>query len=140
MVQTPLSQHLTGSLADGPLGAIAPRNWLPAAYDWLRANLLPAANPAGTQPARSAQSAAPSHPALHRLARLVPAFLVVLVVALLVGAVALLGFRAMYTDRIYPAVVVGDVNVGGLTAHEAEAVLRQRAADLEQGTILFTYN
>jgi vancomycin resistance protein YoaR len=59
---------------------------------------------------------------------------------LLVAAIALFVFRAMYSDRIYPAVVVGDVNVGGLTTAEAESVLTERAADLEQGTIAFTYN
>jgi vancomycin resistance protein YoaR len=48
-------------------------------------------------------------------------------------------FRQAYADRIYPAVVVGDVSVGGLTVTEAEDRLTARAAELEQGTIAFTY-
>jgi vancomycin resistance protein YoaR len=51
----------------------------------------------------------------------------------------LLVFRAMYADRVYPAVVVGDVPVGGLTTSEAQALLTDRAADLEHGTITFSY-
>ena len=58
---------------------------------------------------------------------------------LLLVAIGLFGFRTLYDDRIYPAVVVGDVNVGGLTAAEAEARLTDRAAALETGTIAFTY-
>ncbi|CAN0501496.1 unnamed protein product, partial [Phaeothamnion confervicola] len=34
---------------------------------------------------------------------------------LLIAAVGLFAFRTLYSDRIYPAVVVGDVEVGGLT-------------------------
>ena len=58
---------------------------------------------------------------------------------LLVAAIALLGFRLLFADRIYPAIVVGDVEVGGLTVEQAEARLAARAAELEQGSITFTY-
>nr|MBA2246786.1 VanW family protein [Chloroflexia bacterium] len=51
----------------------------------------------------------------------------------------LFAFRSVYSDRIYPAVTVGDVPVGGLTTGEAENRLVERAADLEQGTIAFSY-
>jgi vancomycin resistance protein YoaR len=139
MAQTPLSQQLAGSLADG-LGPFAsPRSWMSAARLWLRDNLLPDDDhhdPVSLRVARSA--AVPAHPA-HRFARMLPTVIVALVSVLLVAAIALFVFRAMYSDRIYPAVVVGDVNVGGLTAAEAESVLTERAADLEQGTIAFTY-
>ena len=54
-------------------------------------------------------------------------------------AVALLAFRVVYDDRIYPAIVVGDVPVGGLTLPEAEDRLAQRAAALEDGVIVFAY-
>jgi vancomycin resistance protein YoaR len=140
MAQTPLSQQLPGSLTDG-LGSVAsPRSWMPAMRTWLRDNLLPDDDhhdPVSVHVARSA--AVPAHPA-HRFARMLPTVIVALVSVLLVAAIALFVFRAMYSDRIYPAVVVGDVNVGGLTTAEAESVLTERAADLEQGTIAFTYN
>ncbi|MDQ3443759.1 MAG: VanW family protein [Chloroflexota bacterium] len=58
---------------------------------------------------------------------------------LLLVAIGLFGFRTLYDDRIYPAVVVGDVHVGGLTAGEAEARLTERAAALETGTIAFSH-
>jgi vancomycin resistance protein YoaR len=104
---------------------------------WLRDNLLPVdAQHHHARSARPVQVA--SHPH-HRLARLLPTVIVVLVSVLLVAAIALLVFRAMYNERIYPAVVVGDVNVGGLTTSEAEALLIERAANLERGTIAFTY-
>ena len=67
--------------------------------------------------------------------RLVPASIAVVLVLL----VALVVFRVLFADRIYPAVVVGDVPVGGLTVEEAEARLIERAAALEQGTIRFTF-
>jgi vancomycin resistance protein YoaR len=138
MAQTPLSQQLAGPLSDG-LGVIAsPRSWPPAVRSWLRDNLLPV----DTQhdPARLARPAhVASHPRL-RFARMLPSVIIALVSVLLAAAIALLIFRAIYSDRIYPAVVVGDVRVGGLTTSEAQAELTARAADLEQGTIAFTYN
>jgi vancomycin resistance protein YoaR len=62
-----------------------------------------------------------------------------LCLALLLLTAGLVVFRQVYDDRIYPAIIVGDVNVGGLTLAQAEARLGERAADLEQGTITFTY-
>lgn len=59
---------------------------------------------------------------------------------LLLLVVGLLGFRAAYSDRIYPAVVVADVAVGGLDRDGARAALAARAEELEQGTITFTYD
>ncbi len=62
-----------------------------------------------------------------------------LVALVLVAAVGMLVFRQMYDGRIYPAITVGDVDVGGLTVAEAEDRLARRAAELERGLITFTY-
>lgn len=59
---------------------------------------------------------------------------------LLVLAIGLLAFRVMFDDKIYPAVVVGDVQVGGLTLPQAQDRLDARAIDLNQHSISFTYN
>lgn len=75
-----------------------------------------------------------------RLGRLIPRLLLMIAVTLLVSAVALFAFRAVYADKIYPAVAVGDVGVGGMSVEDAVAAVEQRAVDLEQGTITFTYN
>ncbi len=57
----------------------------------------------------------------------------------LLFAVGLVVFRVAYADRVYPAVVVGDVPVGGLTISQAEAKLTDRANAMENGTFTFTY-
>jgi vancomycin resistance protein YoaR len=59
--------------------------------------------------------------------------------AVLLLAVGLVVFRVAYADRVYPAVAVGDVPVGGLTMSQAEAKLTDRAEQLENGTFTFTY-
>jgi len=58
---------------------------------------------------------------------------------MLIVALALFAFRAVYNGRVYPAVVVGDVPVGGLTMAQAEGRLTERADELEQGVVTFTY-
>ncbi|HEV2127599.1 MAG TPA: peptidoglycan binding domain-containing protein, partial [Thermomicrobiales bacterium] len=75
-----------------------------------------------------------------RLGRLIPRLLLVLAVALLVAAIALFGFHAAYADKVYPAIAVGDVSVGGMTVEQAVATVEQRAAEFERGTVTFTYN
>jgi len=74
-----------------------------------------------------------------RLARLVPRLLLVAAILLLGLAVAFFVFRVAYADKVYPAVVVGDVAVGGMTVDQAAATVQQRAEALEQGTITFTF-
>ena len=75
-----------------------------------------------------------------RFARGVSRFAILLVALLLIGAVGLFLFRMAYSDRIYPAVTVGDVPVGGLTAGEAETRLDQRATEIEGNSLVFSYN
>ncbi|MEJ7901493.1 MAG: VanW family protein, partial [Thermomicrobiales bacterium] len=74
-----------------------------------------------------------------RLFAFVPRLVMGLVIAVLLVAVGLLVFRVQYEGRIYPAVAVGDVNVGGMTVAQAEDRLGQRAADLEHGMFTFTH-
>jgi vancomycin resistance protein YoaR len=45
----------------------------------------------------------------------------------------------VYQDRIYPAVRVADMNVGGLSEIDARTLLQRRADGLEQGTVTFRY-
>ena len=73
-------------------------------------------------------------------ARLLPRLVLIGAVALLLLAVTLLAFRAVYSDRILPAVAVGDVQVGGMTVDEAAAAVENRAAELERGTVSLTHN
>jgi vancomycin resistance protein YoaR len=53
-------------------------------------------------------------------------------------AAALLLLRVAHDGRVYPAVVVADVEVGGLTPAEAEAAIRQRAGALESQAVVFS--
>lgn len=77
---------------------------------------------------------------LARLGRVVPRLVLVAAVVLMLFAIALFGFRALYADKVYPAIAVGDVNVGGMTVDQAAAAVEQRAVQLENGTISFSYN
>ncbi len=82
-----------------------------------------------------------SHPRTigQKLLALLPALAMGLAGIVLVVAVGLFVFRAMYDGRIYPAVIVGDVPVGGLTVAAAEAELQARATALETGTVTFSH-
>ncbi len=75
-----------------------------------------------------------------QLAKGVSKFAILLVSLMLVGAVGLFLFRVAYSDKIYPAVTVGDVPVGGLTVGEAEARLDQRTVELKGDSLVFSYN
>jgi vancomycin resistance protein YoaR len=68
-----------------------------------------------------------------------PRLFLIAALGLLVSAIALFAFRATYADKVYPAVAVGDVNVGGMTVDQAAATVERRAEAMEQGTVTFTY-
>lgn len=70
---------------------------------------------------------------------LLPRVLAGVAALLFLLALGLFAFRAMYNDRIYPSIVVGDVPVGGLTAQQAGDRISDRAAELERGTVTFSY-
>ncbi len=55
-------------------------------------------------------------------------------------ATTLLLLRVANADRVYPAVVVADVAVGGLTADAAAEALRGRAAAIEASTAAFSHD
>jgi vancomycin resistance protein YoaR len=63
-------------------------------------------------------------------------------VAALLGlalAVVLLTVRATHAERIFPAVTVADVPVGGMTIHQAAAALADRAEGIESSPITFEH-
>jgi vancomycin resistance protein YoaR len=71
--------------------------------------------------------------------RIVPRVVAGAGILLLLLAIGLLVFRVMFDDKIYPAVVVGDVEIGGLTLAQAQERLESRANDLNLNSITFTY-
>lgn len=119
---------------ESPHGSLA---WPRRQLDRLRQSVLPDADaPLLASPALT-NSAPPTRS--RRLLRLVPTCVLGLMIAVLLFAIGLFGFREMYDGRIYPAVAVAGVPVGGLTSAEAEDRLAERAAALEQGLFVFTY-
>ena len=60
-------------------------------------------------------------------------------VVLLLMVVGLLAFRAAYDDRVFPAVYVGDNDLGGLTRDEARAVLTEQAEEIEHGLLTVSH-
>jgi vancomycin resistance protein YoaR len=103
-----------------------------------RRSILPHPDDAltGRTPAKAAENRSFGH----RLLAVVPRVMLGLFAVVFLLAVGLFAFRAVYADRIYPAVVVGDVNVGGLTPAQASLALEERAEVLERGTIMFSYD
>jgi vancomycin resistance protein YoaR len=99
----------------------------------MRDTVLPAA--AGAGRARGEQRAW-----LTRLGVVLPRLFLIAAVALLASAIGLFAFRAAYADKVYPAVAVGDVPVGGMTVDQAAATVHHRAEELESGTITFSLN
>ncbi|MCC6313615.1 MAG: VanW family protein [Thermomicrobiales bacterium] len=61
---------------------------------------------------------------------------VALLLLVLTAALALL--RTSHVDRVYPAILVADVSVGGMTRAEAASALRARATAAEAAPIRFT--
>lgn len=91
-------------------------------------------------PTRSREATSPRAAALtRRMAIVLPRLLFGVCIVLFALAVGLFAFRALYSDKIYPAVVVGDVQVGGLTEADARDRLSTRAGILETGGLTFSY-
>lgn len=91
------------------------------------------------QPRRPGQAHATGSGLRSSLSAVLPRVGIILTALVLVAAAGLLIFRLTFNDRIYPAVVVGDVPVGGLSMSQAQDKLDQRASQLENGTITFNY-
>jgi vancomycin resistance protein YoaR len=62
-----------------------------------------------------------------------------LAAVLMVAVVGLLLLRTAHDGRMYPAIVIADLPVGGLTYTEASHQLAQRAASIEQMPVSFQY-
>jgi vancomycin resistance protein YoaR len=73
------------------------------------------------------------------LIRLLMALPITLVVFILVAVIALLGFDAVYADRVYPSVYVQDIDLTGMTLEETDAVLAEALQYTTEGRIQFTY-
>jgi len=71
--------------------------------------------------------------------RLMSRALALLAALILLVAIGIVAFRITYSDRVFPAVMVGDVAVGGLDRDAAGARLEARANTLEGGFVTFTY-
>src|SRR5690606_21876363 len=83
---------------------------------------------------------APRHSAIRRsLPRLAFRAGVGLAAVLMVAVVGLLLLRTAHEGRMYPAIVIADLPVGGLTYGDASQQLAQRAASIEQQPVTFQY-
>jgi hypothetical protein len=51
----------------------------------------------------------------------------------------LLGFEAVYADRVYPNVYVQNIDLTGMTLEETNAVLAEALQYTTEGQIQFTY-
>jgi vancomycin resistance protein YoaR len=142
MAQSSTTQQVATTVTDGLERTLSSvREWSTTGFGRLRKSVLPDRDehvdavaldePAVAAPVRRSRT--------QRALALIPSIVIGLAVILLLVAIGLFAFRQYYDNRIYPAVVVGDVNVGGLTAAQAEDRLLARAAELEQGTIAFSY-
>lgn len=108
--------------------------WPGSALRRLRGIVLPDPESEEAPPERDASESSRAR----RVARVLTRRLfTALLLTLLVLVIGLVTFRLVYADRVYPAVVVGDVPVGGLTVSEAEARLQERATVLDEGTVTF---
>src|SRR5665811_862503 len=117
------------------------RGWRRRIVGTVRDFVIPGENAGVTRAAHRESGTTSGSRALFmtRLARLLPRLVLIGAVGLLAFAMLLFAFRALYAGKVYPAVAVGDVPVGGLTVDEAVAVVEARAAELEQGTVTFSY-
>jgi vancomycin resistance protein YoaR len=113
--------------------------WYGVGAGRLRRSVLPDRDQSGGAETRPRVTASPGQTVSQRLMALLPRLIAGVAALLFVLALGLFVFRTLYSDRIYPAIVVGDVPVGGLTAQQAEARITDRAAELEQGTVTFSY-
>ncbi|MER3484622.1 MAG: hypothetical protein C4345_00245, partial [Chloroflexota bacterium] len=74
-----------------------------------------------------------------RLERIGSRLVLALAVVLLASVGGLYWFRSTYQDRIYPAVRIADMPVGGMSFTEARDVVTNRAEQFESATATFSY-
>lgn len=140
MSQSSLTDDTNPYALPGVQRTLATARALPLhAFDRLRQTVLPTSDAALIDPHFHASAHPRSASHWRQFAILLPRCAMALVAIVLIVAVGLLIFRERYEGRIYPAVAVGDIDVGGLTMAQAEDRLTQRASELEQGHLTFTY-
>jgi vancomycin resistance protein YoaR len=74
-----------------------------------------------------------------RLSRFVSRAVLGLALLLLAAAATMYWFRSSYQDRIYPAIHVAGINVGGQSIDSAQQEIEQQAAAFEASQAFFTY-
>ncbi|MDQ3540532.1 MAG: peptidoglycan binding domain-containing protein, partial [Chloroflexota bacterium] len=124
-----------------PIGRAADqlREWYGVAAGRTRRAVLPDHDQSGGAEQRPRETASPGRTSSQRLMVLLPRVLAGVAALLFLLTLGLFAFRALFNDRIYPSIVVGDVPVGGLTAQQAGDRISDRAAELERGTVTFSY-
>jgi vancomycin resistance protein YoaR len=74
-----------------------------------------------------------------RLSRFISRAVLGLALLILAAAASLYWFRSSYDDRIYPAIDVAGIDIGGDSISGAQATIEQHAAAFESSKALFTY-
>lgn len=87
----------------------------------------------------AATTQTPASATRRRIERLGSRIVLAIALLLLASTVSLYWFRSTYEDRIYPAVRIAGVPVGGMSFAEARAVVGARAEEIETTTATFTY-
>jgi len=64
---------------------------------------------------------------------------IIFFILLAIAATGLFAFEKIYQDKIYPNIFVGDLNLGGLTAEQAENLLNKQVDKINQNGITFSY-
>lgn len=86
-----------------------------------------------------ASPATPATPLRARFLRLAHRLGIVAAVALLLTAVILLAFRGLYNGKIYPSVIVADMDIGGSSRSAAAETINARSESLNQDGLTFSY-
>lgn len=81
------------------------------------------------------EARSPRHPAF----RAVRSVVLGAAALLLLGALGLLVAQQRYADRVYPSVVAGSVDLGGLSVDDARSAIQANAAQTEKTTVTVRY-
>ncbi len=80
-----------------------------------------------------------SAPTRRRIGRVVTRALTGIALAALVFVLVLVGFRLIYGGKVYPAISVAGVALGGMPRNEASAALTSRTDELDSQSVVFTF-
>ena len=76
----------------------------------------------------------------HHARKAIKCLLILVAFLVLISGIALASyfiFEKKYTDRIYPGIYIGTINLGGKTLVEAETILNNKRNDLDKNGIIF---